>query len=203
MVADPARAAYQRKEYRAAIEALDNFPMANLPQRYKDLPGLYQEACYLYAEELYHDGKPYEALPYYQRIADYKDVADKKLERRCYLILGVWKSIAGKEARFQPDGTCNLMREELSFSVDNYTLLTGTDRENLTPTHRVTSVTRTSLTIRDTRNGQSAVYKFDRDETSPVQFVTPAPKMTPAPAPTANDLDEMLVQEDDDAAPGP
>ncbi len=197
VVAGPAREASGRKDYRTVIETLDGFPMAELPREYRDLLELYQQACYLYAEQLFNDGKPYEALPYYQRIVDYRDVGGK-LERRCYLLLGKWKSVTGEVCEFRADGTCALQGENLTFNVDNYSLFTAKAGEKLTLTHKLTNVTQTSLTLRDTRNGQNVVYKYERTEGVELAPATFAPLSTPAPTP--NLLDEMLVQEDDDDA---
>lgn len=196
VLAEPAREAFTRKDYPAVIETLDGVNMEDLPQEYQDLLNLYEQACYAYAEQLYQDNKPYEALPYYQRIPNYKNV-EQKLERRCYLLLGLWKTGAGEEAEFLADGTCRILGEEFTFNVDGYALSTGKDKESLTPTHRLTIVTDKSLTLRDTRNGQNKVYKFERVEgTEPLQA-------TPAPAATRNELEDMLVQEEDDATPSP
>lgn len=193
-VADPAREAFQRKEYRVAYETLKDFPMEELPEQYADLPQLRDEACYLYAEELYDQNKPYEALPYYQAIRDYKDVADRKLTRRAYLILGTWESSTGKTAVFRSDGTCNLMGSELYFDVDNYSLLTGESPQTLTLTHKLTSINKEGMTLREAANN-GVVFKFTHvsDE---------QPAATPKDPTYVNPLDEMLVQEEDNALPG-
>lgn len=195
-VADPAREAFQNKDYQAAYEALRDFPMEDLPQQYADLPELRDQACYLYAEELYDQGKAYEALPYYRAIPQYRDVADKKLTRRAYLILGSWESTTGKKAVFRDDGTCNLMGQELTFQVDSYSLLTGTDPQALTLTHKLTVLTREGMTLREVAQ-DGVVYKFTRvSDDQPA----PSPQATPAPE-VANPFEEMLVQEEDNDAP--
>lgn len=194
VLAEPAREAFARKDYPAVIETLDGFTMEDLPKEYRDLQNLYEQACYAYADQLYQDNKPYEALPYYQRIPSYKNV-EQKLERRCYLLLGMWKTGADEEAEFLADGTCRIMGEEFAFNVDGYALSTGKDKESLTPTHRLTIVTDKVLTLRDTRNGQNKVYKFERVEGAQLLQATPAP--------TRNEREDMLVREEDDATPKP
>lgn len=193
-VADPAREAFEHKDYRAAYEILKDFSMEGLPQQYADLPELRDQACYLYAEELYGQGKPYEALPYYQAIPGYRDVAEKKLARRAYLILGTWESNTGKIAVFRTDGTCNLMGQELAFHVDSYSLLTGQDPQALVLTHKLTVLTREAMTLREVAQGGS-IYKFTH-----ISDQQPAPQATPAPT-LANPFEEMLVQEEDNATP--
>lgn len=194
----PAREAMEKKDYLTVITALDGFSMTGLPESYQDLPGLYNEACYQYAEQLYRDGRPYEALPYYQRVGDYRDVADKKLSRRAYLVLGEWKSSTGKTATFKTDGTCNLMGETLFFRVSNFSLYTGTSANEMTITHKLSSIDKTSLSLRDVRDGRDVVYKFERVGDAKLPELTVAPAATPAPSPTAetDDLSDMLVTEE-------
>ena len=73
------------------------------------------------AAALYDAGKPYEALPYYQRIPEYKDVAARKLTRRAYLILGVWESADG-----QRSAACQTARERVFLLIR--ALCAGEDR---------------------------------------------------------------------------
>ncbi len=187
-----AREAFQRKDYRVVVESLDGLDLASPPQEYKDLRNLYNQACYAYANLLYGEGKPFEALPYYQRVPGYRDVAESKLTRRIYLVLGTWESATGKQAVFRADGTCNLMGQELYYDVDAYALLTGDSPERLSLTHKISSITQTRMTLRGSEQG-STVYKFTH-----ISAEAPEPAATPA-----NPLDEMLVQEEDNATPKP
>ena len=197
-----ARAAMEQQDYAAVAAALENLDMAHLSGEYQDIPQIYQEACYQYAEQLYRDGKPYEALPYYRRIQDYRDVADKKLTRRAYLILGTWTSASGKTAVFREDGTCNLMGEELFFRVSSFSLYTGTSADAMSITHKVSSIDEKGLTLRDIRDGGDKVYKFTRaqqTQDAPQTSPEPTSAVTPSAAPTTTPEpeNEMLVTEDD------
>ena len=196
-----ARAAYERSEYAAAASALDGLELSALPTAYEDLLELYQSACYQRAEQLYRDGKPYEALPYYQRITDYRDVSSKKLTRRAYLILGDWRSSTGREATFRADGTCDIMGEALYFRVSNFSLYTGATPDAMTVTHKLSTIGQTSMSLRDIRDGNDIVYKMERVADAAVSTPIPLPQVSPAPqasdAPEATDsADDMLVQED-------
>ncbi|MDD3214366.1 MAG: hypothetical protein PHY64_11865, partial [Eubacteriales bacterium] len=183
--ATPARAAYETKNWKAVVDTLENFDDSNLPAAYKDLEGMYEEACYNYAEELYDEGKVYEALPYYQRIPDYADVTDKKLQRRCYLILGEWESDDGqRSAVFRADGTCSLFGEVLYFSVDGYALKTGPTADELTLTHKLTTLTKTALSIRVLADSRNPVYTLKRVSSETMAELRPEATETPAPSET-------------------
>ncbi|MEA4999878.1 MAG: hypothetical protein VB087_10870 [Candidatus Limiplasma sp.] len=187
----PARAAYETKDWQTVVDTLADFDTANLPEAYADLVGMYEEACYQYAETLYDAGKPYEALPYYQRIPDYKDVAARKLTRRAYLILGVWESADGQRtAAFRQDGLCTLFGETLYFRVDGYGLWTGAQADALTLTHKLTTLSETALSIRVLSQGAGAVYplqrKGDAAEAMALAMGVPAQGNAPAATPTAD-----------------
>lgn len=161
-VADEARSAMEQEDYLGVIHLLRSYEMSDLSKSYDDLPDLYREACYEYAEQLYREGKPYEAIPYYQAAGDYRDAEKEKLGRRAYLILGQWESATGKTAVFRTDGTCDLMGETLYFRVSGFSLCTGTSPEEMTVTHKVSAISRTGMSLRDIRDGQDVVYKFSR-----------------------------------------
>lgn len=210
-VVETARDAMAVEDYPAVIVALEGFSMTDLPQGYQDLPDIYNEACYQYAEQLYRDGKPYEAMPYYQRVGDYRDTAASKLERRAYLVLGEWVSGTGRTVVFNADGTCDLMGEALHFRVSNFSLYTGADENSMTITHKLSAIDKTSMSLRDIRDGQDVVYKFERvgewalPEPAPAPATTALtePVSTPAPQPTpADDFSDMLVTEDGDEGDG-
>ena len=122
----------------------------------------FSEACYQHAEQLYRDGKPYDAIPFYQLIGDYRDAAKDKLGRRVYLILGDWESATGKTASFRMDGTCDLMGETLYYRVSNFSVYTGVDPENMSITHKLSTIDEKGMSLRDVRDGQDVVYKFSR-----------------------------------------
>jgi len=168
-------------------------------ERSEELDRLYQEAAYLHAEKLYSEDKPYEALPFYQRAADYRDTRDKKLERRAYLILGQWESTSGKTAQFSPDGTCELLGEKLYFRVSNFSVFTGTDPETMTVTHKLSAIDKNGMSLRDIRTSEETVYKFTRQgryDLPDTQLPLPEVKAEPVEEPAVQE--ETLVVEETD-----
>ena len=138
-------------------------------------------------------------MPYYQRVGDYRQTAEKKLERRAYLILGEWTSGTGRTAVFLPDGTCDLMGEKLFFRVSNFSLYTGVSADEMTITHKLSNIDKKSMSLRDIRDGQDVVYKFERVGEWTLPQADAAPEASPA-ATAAPVQDELLVAEDADAA---
>lgn len=144
----------------AVVRALHGYELKVLGKTYADLADLYADACFELAETLYREGKPYEALPYYQAAGE-KRAADK-LSRRAYLILGVWQSSTDKTAEFRTDGTCDLMGEALYFRVNNFSLYTGETPETMTVTHKISVLDKIGMSLRDLRDGQDILFKFTR-----------------------------------------
>ena len=54
------------------------------------------------------------------------------------------------------------MGETLHFYVSNFSLYTGATEEDMTITHKLSSIDKTSMSLRDIRDGQDVVYKFSR-----------------------------------------
>ena len=168
-----AQAAMEKEDYFAVVMELEAL------ERSSELNALYQEAAYLYAEKLYDEDKPYEALPFYQRAVGYRDTKDKKLERRAYLILGQWESTSGKEAVFNPDGTCELLGEKLYFRVNNFSVFTGVDPDSMTVTHKLSAIDKNGMSLRDISTSEETVYKFTRKgEFDLPSTQLPLPEMT-------------------------
>ena len=215
-VAQSARDAGVAGDYVGVIAALNGFEMTVLSENYDDLPKLLAQACLQAGDQLYADGRPYEAIPYYQHAG-----AQEKLERRAYLILGEWESATGKTAAFRTDGTCTLMDEELYFRVSNFSLYTGKSPEEMTITHKISVLDQKGMSLRDQRDGQDVLYKLSRvgdfvlpemrlPEHFPVQEesvpeTTPEPTQQPVeptfepiitPAPEQQAVDELLVTEE-------
>ena len=202
--AEKAREAFDKKDYAGVIEAVEGvealYP-GELPRGYQDLTGLYRQSCYAWAEALYQQGKAYEALPYYQKISDYRDVP-QKLNRRSYQVIGKWENPEGQKAEFRPDGTCTILGEVFYFMVQGYDLLTGKEEGAWQGTHRLTNVSRSGLTLRDVRDGQNSLYKFNRtgDAEMPVATALPTPAATPAPPQDNQEAgNSWTVLEDEDA----
>ena len=172
--------------------------MIDLPEKYADLPKMYQEACYQEASRLYASGDLYGALSFYRLIPDYRNV-DEVLNRSCYLILGQWQGENGETFTFLPDGTCSLNGEKLYFSVNTYAMQTGVAPDALALTHKVSSIDESRLTLRDVRDGQNTVIRLTRD--TAFELVIPAPVLPEAPvlevkpeapaAPEATDVPEI------------
>ncbi len=212
-VAQSARDAAQQQDHASVINILRGFEMNVLSKTYKDLPQMLAESCLVVGDQLYADGKPYEAIPYYQ----HANVQDK-LDRRAYLIIGEWESATGKTAVFRTDGTCSLMGEELYFRVSNFSLYTGESPGNMTITHKISVLDKAGMSLRDQRNGEDVLYKLSRvgdfelpQMELPEQIVpqpeetsvpTPEPAVEPAATPQTemDEADELLVTEDTDAA---
>ena len=123
-------------------------------------------------------------------------------------MLGQWKSTTGKEAAFYPDGTCEIMGEKLFFRVSNFSLYTGAKPEEMSITHKLSSIDRKGMSLRDIRDGQDTVYKFSRvGEFDLPNAVLPLPEKVepaepePTPEPTSEPAQEetdMLVTEETD-----
>ena len=164
-VLSDADAAMRAKNYKAVVDILAPVDLSDLPKKYKELGDMYSQANYEYANDLYADGRPYEALPYYRNIPDYKDVSTRRLTRSCYQVLGKWVSKTGVSMEFREDGTCVIDGEELFFNVvGSYTMNTGVTRDRLTLTHKVTNVSEDGLTLRDLRNGRNVIIKMTKAE---------------------------------------
>ncbi len=165
--------------------------------RNDELEKLYQESALRHAEALY-DGDPYGALPFYQRAGE--DMAKRKLSRRPYLVLGQWQSATGKTAAFRADGTCDILDETFYFRVQNFSLLTGPNPEEMTITHKLSAIDENGMSLRDIRDGQDTVYKFSRVgkfDLPETKLPLPQPQAEPQPTPAPQD-DEMLVTEETD-----
>lgn len=156
-VAQGVRDLYAEQDYAGVIRELQYFEMNVLSQTYEDLPQIFADACLALGDQLYAEGKAYEAIPYYQHAG-----AQDKLDRRAYLILGEWKSATGKTASFRTDGTCDLMGETMYFRVSNFSLYTGASPESMTITHKISVLDETGMSLRDQRNGEDVLYKLTR-----------------------------------------
>ena len=189
-----AQKAVDEKNYPLAIAILQKVDMTGLPEKYAGLPKMYQEACYQEASRLYTAGDAYAALPYYQLIPGYRNV-DEVLSRSCYLILGQWLGAEGESYLFLPDGTCSLNGEKLLFTVSTYAMQTGTAADALTLTHKVSSIDKKELNLRDIRDGQNVIIRLTRDESYVLPQITPdlpeAPVIEPEPVALPEETEEI------------
>lgn len=125
-----ARDAMAAGDYAAAIQVMETVERENDSAAYAGLAGMYQEANYLYANQLYDEKKPYEALIYYRNIPGYKDV-ERKLDRVCYRMLGRWVSRTGVLMEFKDDGTCVIDGRSYYFRGSQFAFYTGDQPDNL------------------------------------------------------------------------
>ena len=161
-----AKEAMAKKEYKTAIDTLGALELESVPEKYKDLPELYREACYQYAESLYNAKLPFDALVYYKLIPDYKDVSTRKLTRIIYRIMGTWTgSNKNTQMVFREDGTCRIEDQEYAYVVGvggAYALSIGSDPKDLTYTYNILSLNDRELNLRNVKT--KSVYKMLRVE---------------------------------------
>jgi tetratricopeptide (TPR) repeat protein len=155
-----AQQAITARDYKTAIEALAPLDRENPGEKYSNVDVMYKDAVYRHAEELYEQGKAYEALPFYRSIADYRDVSSKKLTRYAYRILGKWESTKGVLMEFREDGSCTIDGREMFFLAALYRLSTGDLPGELSYTHNIVRLTDTGMTLRD--ESTQKIFKMTR-----------------------------------------
>ena len=187
----------------AALSLVD---LDELPEKYAYLANWLTEANYSEGVRLFKAGKPFEALPYLQAVADYKNVKNSYLNQTCYLLLGRWESTSEDREDvfiFYPDGTCSLNGEKLVFSATTYELRTGADEDSLTLTYRVTSIDGQTMVMRDARNGNRLMRMKRTGDAELPATPTPAPVPEETAAPAEDDAaatdTDFLVTDDDGA----
>ncbi len=166
-----AQSAMDNEEYDVAAALLGHMDLTELPEAYSNLSSLYLEANYQQAGKLYTAGNVYEALAYYRRIPDYKDVS-QKLQRTCYMILGTWQTTDGRTYVFQADSTCSLNGEKLCFRAETYALYTGATMDDLTQTYSVSNISETSMTLRSAQEGVNRTLRLTKVAEAEVADVT-------------------------------
>ena len=160
---ETAQAAIAEKDYLTAIEALAPLQEGFLTEKYARIPAMYKDACYQYANQLYNDRQPFEALKYYKLIPDYKDVTSYRLEKTVYKLMGLWESEKGQKFEFREDGSCSLAGEEAYYYVPNmYAVNTGAEPDPSTVTYEIVSIKQNALTLRHTKN--RTIYRLTRVE---------------------------------------
>ena len=163
---ETAQNALEQKDYLTVIEALAPLQEGFLTEKYARIPSMYKDACYLYANELYNDHKPFEALKYYKLIPDYRDVASYRLDKAVYKLMGQWESEKGQKFEFREDGTCDLNGEEAFYYVPNmYAVNTGEEPDPTTVTYEIVSLKQNALTLRHTKNRTTYRLKRVEEET--------------------------------------
>ena len=132
---------------------------------------MYREACYQYANKLYSEKKPFEALKYYKQILDYRDVSSYRLSKTVYKIMGVWK--ADKDniiMEFREDGTCSIDGREYYYTVPNmYSISLGDRPDETAYTYEIVSNNQTHLNLRHIK--QKVLYRMtlvkDAEQSAP------------------------------------
>lgn len=155
-----AQQAIADKRYGDAVAALENVSRENMSEKYADIDDMYNLANYEYADALYADKKPYEALKYYNNILDYKDVQSDKLDRVCYRILGLWVSTTGIVMEFRDDGTCTIDGQDYYFYARNFSLETGDSADDLSGGWTIHSCNGKTMSLENTRTHKQ--YKLTK-----------------------------------------
>ena len=155
-----ANQAMDDEDYKTAIDALAGLSRDYLNDTYDDIPKIYNEAWYRYANELYSQQQPFEALKYYRQIEDYKDVSEKRLDKVVYRIMGKWESSKGAVMEFREDGTCTIDGRDYYYYAGMYALDIGDRADDLEYTYNILSNTKNKLTLRHEK--QNILYRMDR-----------------------------------------
>ncbi len=175
--------------YVSVIETLEPYADADLPERYREIPSMLEQACLGRAEELQKMGRPLEALPYYERIPDNKTAA-KRLSDYVYRVIGRWKSQSGMELTFRRDGTCTIDGKNAYYGGSGYELYVGDEPYPTRRFYQVINLRRGTLTLKE----------IDADKNIRVTYVgepLPAEDMDSSPeAATEPDGSERPVSEE-------
>ena len=159
---DTAKESIEAKDYLAAITAIGTTDLTTLSETYSAIEDMWYKAGYLLAEQLYDEGKPYEAYPYYLQITDYRDVSTKKLKRVAYSIFGTWTSTKDETFVFHSDGTCTVNGKNMFYYCKQYTLKIGPSKDNLEKSYQIYYQKNNAFTFKDLKTG--VVYKMTRTE---------------------------------------
>ena len=151
------------KDYKTVVEALMPLSQEYLPDKYSDIPELFNEACYQYANDLYAQKQPFEALKYYRMIPDYQDVTEKRLDKVVYRIMGKWESSKGMVMEFREDGTCTIDGREYYYYANMFALDIGDRPDDLSYVYNIVSDNKNTLTLRHEK--QNILYRMTRVKT--------------------------------------
>ena len=147
-----ARLDMQNGDYASVIADLEDVWQEALPQRYADIPKMYEEACLTYAQSLIDAKRPLDALPVLERIPE-NTKAEKLLDAYVYQIIGRWKDTRGTEYIFRRDGTCRIAGEERYFGGSNYDISLGDSPYPTSAGYGVVSLRNQTLTLKDRAAG--------------------------------------------------
>ncbi len=161
--------------YEGVIARLEALKDEELPERYGDIPELYEEACLSRAQELIDQRRPMEALPFLKRIPENK-TADKLLDAYVYQIIGRWKDGRGVEYVFREDGTCTIAGENAYFSGRAYAINVGDAPNPTSGGYELVSLRNGKATLRSLE-GKATVRLTYLGEPTPME-----PESTPGEA---------------------
>lgn len=188
-VRDAAQEAVAREEYPLAVELLSALDLTRLPPAYAELATQAKEYTYLAGDQLWQQGRVYEARRYLEAVADDPRV-DGRLDHLCYRIIGLWQDEDGATYAFTEDGRCDVAGESLTFAVEEVlgesVISIGPDAATLRPALRIASVTDNTATLYDIRDGATRKLNLKRAE----------PLATPAPTPAPSDESFAVVDEE-------
>ena len=173
--------------YVSVIEALDPYMTVSLPDRYKDIPQMMEDACLGRAQELIDLQRPLDALPYLERIPNSRQ-ARKRLEDYVYRVIGRWKSRNGKEFVFRPDGSCTIDGENLYFGGTGYYLFVGSEPYPTVRAYQVVNLRGSVLTLKDYTTDDNFRLTYVGEPTPPVM---PGADNEPEEAETDKPRDEL------------
>ena len=157
-------AAMEKEDYQTVVEALQPLSQEYLTGVYTDIPAMYREACYQYANQLYSARKPFEALVYYKQIMDYRDVAENRMKKMVYQLMGIWKNNKDDSyMEFREDGTCTIENRNYYYYAPNiYALNIGDQPDDLAYTYEIVTYSEHYLTLRHVK--QKTIYRMTRVE---------------------------------------
>ena len=153
-------------DYASVIEALEDVWQSELPERYADIPKMYEQACLTRAQELTTLGRPLDALPVLERIPD-NSTAQKRMEAYVYQIIGRWKDTRGTEYVFRRDGSCSIAGQELYFGGSGYEITVGDEPYPTKAGYSLISIRNGSLTLRDLSTGSTVRLSYLGEPTPP------------------------------------
>lgn len=186
-------------DYASVIADLEDVWQEELPERYADIPKLYEQACLARAKELIALKRPLDALPLLERIPD-SDAAGKLLDAYVYQIIGRWKDTRGREFVFRRDGSCSIDGQEGYFGGSGYDVTVGEEPYPTQAAYGVVGLKRGVLTLRDRQSGDTMRLTYLGEPTERPQEPEEAADETPAQGnAVSEDSDGAAPQ---DGAPG-
>lgn len=172
-------------DYDSVIDTLEPVRALELPDRYADIPDMYETACLSRAEELIDQNKPLDALPLLRSVETVKK-AQTMLDAYVYRIIGRWKDSRGAEYIFREDGSCSIAGEEKYFGGSGYELTVGDGPYPTEGMYQVVNLRKTSLSLKVLETGKNLKLTYVGEATEKAQETKDAPQ---EPAAAQEDAD--------------